>query len=93
LPHKFTTMAKQQNKPQPKVETKVEPKKEFLLTPLLSEALSKKLFFGFAVALFLLMVSVSHQYGISGDENFHRMYGHHMVNFYTSFGQRHYCFF
>jgi len=80
-------MAKQQNKPQPKAEKKVEPKKEFTLTPLLSEALSKKLFFGLAISLFLLMVSVSHQYGISGDENFHRMYGHDVVNFYTSFGK------
>ena len=57
-------MAKQQSKPQPKAETKTEPKKEIVLTPLLSEALSKKLFFGFAIALFLLMVSVSHQYEI-----------------------------
>ena len=80
-------MAKQQSKPEPKAQKPVEPKKEFVLTPLLSEALSKKLFFGFAIALFLLMVSVSHQYGISGDENFHRMYGHHIVNFYTSFGK------
>lgn len=61
-------------------------KKATELTPLLSESLSKKLFFGFAAALFVLMVSVSHQYGISGDENFHRMYGHHIVDFYKTFG-------
>src|ERR1043165_3826397 len=79
-------MAKQQNTPQPKPQPKTEPKKDIVLTPLIPEPLAKKLFFGFAVALFLLMVSVSHQYGISGDENFHRMYGHHIVNFYTSFG-------
>ena len=80
-------MAKQQNKPQPKPEKKVEPKKEIVLTPLIPEALSKKIFVGVAAALLLLMVSVSHQYGISGDENFHRMYGHHIVNFYTSLGK------
>lgn len=79
-------MAKQQSNPQPKAEVKAPAKKETILTPLLSEALSKKLFLGFAAALFLLMVSVSHQYGISGDENFHRMYGHHIVNFYSTLG-------
>jgi len=75
-------MAKQQGKPQQKAERK----REFNFTPLLSESLSKKLFLGFALGLFVLMVSVSHQYGISGDENFHRMYGHHIVNFYRTLG-------
>lgn len=79
-------MAKQQSKPQPKAEKKPTLLKEIVLTPLLSEPLSKKIFFGFAALLLVLMVSVSHQYGISGDEDFHRVYGHHVVNFYTSFG-------
>ncbi|HLP19752.1 MAG TPA: hypothetical protein VK174_05600 [Chitinophagales bacterium] len=79
-------MAKQQ-KQTTKEEVKVAPKKELVLTPLLAEPLAKKIFFGAAIALFLLMVSVSHQYGISGDENFHRMYGHHIVDYYTSFGK------
>ncbi len=75
------------NKPQPKAEKKPEPKKEVVLTPLIPEPLAKKIFIGFAVALFLLMVTVSHQFGISGDENFHRVYGHHVLNFYTSLGK------
>jgi Tetratricopeptide repeat len=80
-------MAKQYNKPQPKAEKKPEPKKEVVLTPLIADPLAKKIFIGFAVALFLLMVSVSHQFGISGDENFHRVYGHHVLDFYTSLGK------
>ncbi|MDB5283776.1 MAG: hypothetical protein JWO06_2851 [Bacteroidota bacterium] len=79
-------MAKQQIKPQPKPQPKVEPKKELVLTPLIPDALAKKIFIGFAVLLLVLMASVSHQYGISGDENFHRMYGHHIVNFYATGG-------
>jgi len=80
-------MAKQKSKPQPAAEKKVEPKKEVVLTPLIPESLAKKIFIGFAVVLLLLMVSVSHHYGVSGDENFHKEYGHHIVNFYTSFGK------
>ena len=80
-------MAKQQSKPQPKAEKKVEPKKEFILTELIPESLAKKIFIGVAAILLLTMASVSHQYGISGDENFHRVYGHHVVNFYATLGQ------
>lgn len=80
-------MAKQQNKPQPKAEKKVEPKKEFILTELIPDSLAKKLFIVIAAILMLTMASVSHQYGISGDENFHRVYGHHVVNFYATLGQ------
>jgi hypothetical protein len=81
-------MAKQYKKPQPPVvEKKTEPKKEVVLTPFITEPLAKKLFIGFAIALCLLMAGVSHQYGVSGDENFHRVYGHHIVNFYTSLGK------
>ncbi len=74
------------NKPQPQADKKSEPKQETILTPLLSDSLAKKLFFGFALMLFAVMVTVSHEYGISGDENFHRMYGHHIVNFYRTMG-------
>ena len=80
-------MAKQINKPQPAAEKRAEPKKEIVLTPFIPESLAKKLFLGFALALFVLMISVSHQYGISGDENFHRMYGHHIINFYSTLGK------
>lgn len=80
-------MAKQQNKPQQQPQKKVEPKKEVVLTPLIPETLAKKIFIGFAVVLVLVMVTVSHQFGISGDENYHRMYGHHVLNFYTSLGK------
>lgn len=84
-------MAKQQNKPHSKTEKKPEPKpepkKEIVVAPLIPEALAKKIFIGFAVVLGLFMVSVSHQFGISGDENFHRVYGHHVLNFYTSLGK------
>ena len=74
------------NKPQLQAKKKSESKQETVLTPLLSDSLAKKLFFGFALLLFGVMVTVSHEYGISGDENFHRMYGHHIVNFYRTMG-------
>ncbi len=80
-------MAKEQSKPQAKATVKAGPKQEVVLTPLIPDTLAKKLFLGFAAALFVLMLSVSHQYGISGDENFHRMYGHHIVNFYSTLGK------
>jgi Dolichyl-phosphate-mannose-protein mannosyltransferase len=80
-------MAKQQSKQQPAAAKKVEAKKETILTPFIPETLAKKIFLGFAAGLLLLMVSVSHNYGVSGDENFHREYGHHIINFYTSFGK------
>jgi len=80
-------MAKQQIKPKPAPEKIAEPKKEVILAPLISEPLAKKIFIGFAAALFILMISLSHQYGISGDENFHRVYGHHIVNFYSTLGK------
>jgi len=80
-------MAKQYKKPQPVVEKKVEPKKEVVLSPLIPEALAKKIFIAFAVILCVVMASTSHQYGISGDENFHREYGHHIINFYSTLGK------
>ncbi len=80
-------MAKQINKPQPKTQKQAAPAREFKLSEFIPEPLAKKLFFGVAVLLLLTMVSVSHQYGISGDENFHRVYGHHVVNFYATFGK------
>lgn len=80
-------MAKQQPKQQVHPEKKKEEKAALPLVPLIPEAWSKKIFFGFAALLLGLMTTVSHQYGISGDENYHREYGHHVVNFYTSLGQ------
>ena len=80
-------MAKQYKKPQPVAEKKVEPQKEVVLIPFIPEGLAKKIFIGFAIVLGLTMVSVSHQYGVSGDENFHRLYGHHIVNFYSTLGK------
>ncbi len=80
-------MAKQSGKATAKADKKPEPKKIVVLTPLIPEPLAKKIFIALAAALLLLMTTISHQYGISGDENFHRMYGHHIVNFYKTFGQ------
>lgn len=79
-------MAKQTGKPQVKTDKQPIAEKGTPLIPVLAEHTAKKIFIAFAAMLFVLMVSVSHQYGISGDEDFHRVYGHHVVNFYTSFG-------
>lgn len=84
-------MAKQPAKPQPKPQVKSEPKKEVVLTPLIPDSIAKKVFWGFAAILVVVMVFVSRQYGISGDENFHREYGHRVLNFYTSLGQDSTC--
>ncbi|MES2619228.1 MAG: tetratricopeptide repeat protein [Bacteroidota bacterium] len=75
------------NKPQPQTEKKPETKAEAVLIPVFSDSVAKKLFLGFALVLLVLMASLSHQYGISGDENFHREYGHDVVNFYSTFGE------
>jgi hypothetical protein len=79
-------MSKQTVKPTEVKKTAKEPK-EIPQIPLISESVAKKIFIGLAVALFVLMVSVSKDYGISGDENFHRMYGHHIVDFYRTLGK------
>ncbi|MBL0308290.1 MAG: tetratricopeptide repeat protein [Bacteroidetes bacterium] len=79
-------MAKQQPKPQPASAKKKEDKTEKPLVPFIAEPLAKKIFFVLAALLLVLMTTVSHQYGISGDENYHKEYGHHVVNFYTSLG-------
>lgn len=80
-------MAKYQNKPSAKPESKKpESKPVITLTPLIPEVWAKRIFWGLAAVLFITMLAVSHQYGISGDENFHREYGHRVVNFYTSLG-------
>lgn len=83
-------MAKQQpaskQKEQP-AKTVSAPSKPIELTPLIPDNIAKWAFLGVAAVLFILMVSVSRQYGISGDENFHRMYGHHIVNFYATMGK------
>lgn len=80
-------MAKQSAKVIGKAEKKTALKKEVVLTPLIPEPLAKKIFILLAAGLLLLMTTISHQYGISGDENFHRMYGHHIVDFYKTFGK------
>ncbi len=80
-------MAKQQSKPQAKPEKKVEPKIETVLVNLIPEPLAKKIFFAFAIVLLLVMTTVSHQYGITGDENVHRMYGHDIIDFYATLGK------
>lgn len=53
---------------------------------LIPEALARKLFMGIAVVLVAGMAFLSKDYGITGDENFHRVYGHHVWHFYTSLG-------
>jgi len=79
-------MAKQ-NKPQPKAEKKKPVEQKAVLTTLIPEPLAKKIFIGLALGLLILMASVSHQFGITADENFHRMYGHDVVDFYKSGGK------
>ncbi|MBK8658548.1 MAG: tetratricopeptide repeat protein [Bacteroidetes bacterium] len=80
-------MAKTNSKPHTATEKGKNASKELPQIPLLNESLAKKIFIGLAAALFVLMVSVSKDYGISGDENFHRMYGHHIVDFYKTLGK------
>jgi len=58
-----------------------------VLIPLLPDGIAKKIFLGLSVFIVLGMAFLSKDYGITGDENFHRVYGHHVANFYTSLGQ------
>jgi hypothetical protein len=83
-------MAKQQPAPKQKEQPAKPantPSKPIELTPLIPDNIAKWAFLGVAAVLLIIMVSVSKQYGISGDENFHRMYGHHIVNFYATLGK------
>lgn len=58
-----------------------------VLENLIPDALTKKIFTGIAVVLVIAMLYLSKDYGITGDENFHRVYGHHVWHFYTSLGE------
>jgi hypothetical protein len=75
-------MAKQQEKPNP-----IKQKIAEVLTPLLPESLARKIFLGLAAISLVVMVYLSKDYGITGDENYHRVYGHHVLDFYTSMGK------
>ncbi len=57
------------------------------LESFLPEALGKKIFLGLALALGITMWWVSKDYGITGDENYHRVYGHHVMDFYLTLGK------
>jgi glycosyltransferase involved in cell wall biosynthesis len=52
-----------------------------------SEALFRMLFFFGSILLFILMTSLSFQYGMTGDERVQKDYGEKVLNFYTSFGK------
>lgn len=58
-----------------------------VLENLIPEGIAKKVFIGLSVLLVVVMAYLSKDYGITGDENFHRVYGHHVWHFYTSFGE------
>jgi glycosyltransferase involved in cell wall biosynthesis len=45
------------------------------------------LFFISAIILLIMMMSMSHQYGITGDEKVQKAYGEKVLSFYTSFGK------
>lgn len=58
-----------------------------VLQPLLPNSLGKKVFFAIALFLGISMWYVSKDYGITGDENYHRVYGHHVMDFYLTLGK------
>lgn len=80
-------MSKHSSKTPPKISKQQEKEAPLTTTSLIPDKTAKSIFIGFSIVLFILMTSLSHQYGISGDENYHREYGHHVVNFYTSMGK------
>jgi hypothetical protein len=57
------------------------------LEPFLPNDIAKKIFIGLALIIGATMWFVSKDYGITGDENFHREYGHHVKNFYLTLGK------
>lgn len=77
-------MAKQ---PAPKGKSAVAAKAPQILENLIPEGIAKKVFIGLSIVLVAVMAFLSKDYGITGDENFHRVYGHHVWHFYTSFGE------
>lgn len=81
-------MAKQQQ-PAPKAQpakSKVTKAAEVVFENLIPDTLGKKIFIALSVLLIITMAYLSKDYGITGDENFHRVYGHHVWHFYTSGG-------
>ncbi len=76
-------MAKQQPAAKPsKVSVPFQPIESFL-----PNDLAKKIFLALALVLGATMWFLSKDYGITGDENFHREYGHHVKNFYLTLGK------
>lgn len=57
------------------------------LESFLPDRIAKKVFLALALVLGLAMFWVSKDYGITGDENYHRVYGHHVMDFYFSLGK------
>ncbi len=81
-------MAKQQQ-PAPKAQpakSKATKAAEVVFENLIPDTLGKKIFIALSVLLIVTMAYLSKDYGITGDENFHRVYGHHVWHFYTSGG-------
>lgn len=79
-------MAKQTTSPAPK-KSSAKVQTPLVLTPLIPDGIAKKIFIGLSLLIVLGMAFLSKDYGITGDENFHRVYGHHVANFYTSLGE------
>lgn len=52
-----------------------------------SDAVFRMLFFFSAIALFMVMTTLSFQFGITGDEKVQKEYGEKVLDFYTSFGK------
>lgn len=81
-------------KPAPQKKTKPAPAKTkapVVLENLIPENFAKKIFLVLSIVLVIAMAYLSKDYGITGDENFHRTYGHHVWHFYTSFGEDKTC--
>ncbi|MCS6820019.1 MAG: glycosyltransferase family 39 protein, partial [Chitinophagales bacterium] len=58
-----------------------------ILQPLIPETYSKKAFLVLSAVLGVVMLWLSKDYGITGDENYHRVYGHHVMDFYFTLGK------
>jgi hypothetical protein len=57
------------------------------LSPFLPDVAGKKIFMAVALFIGIAMLWVSKDYGITGDENYHRVYGHHVMDFYFTLGK------
>lgn len=80
-------MAKQASVGKSKPSSAAKTKSPTILENLIPEALAQKVFLGISLLLVVTMAYLSKDYGITGDENFHRVYGHHVWHFYTSLGE------